>query len=459
MQFTALTRDIEIGANCYLLEIAGRNLVIDCGAHPRYEDEASMPHLEFLRSIRVDAILLTHAHMDHCGTLPVLQRLLPDAPVFTTLATALLADAMLHNSVNVMVKKREELGIPTYPLFTHKELDRLTPGWIRCATGIPLALDGERATPGETDVSFTFVDAGHLLGSAGLLIEGEGKRLFFTGDVQFEDQTLCRAAEFPTQNIDVLITETTRGTAARAAHYSRKAEAERLCVAIKQVFDRGGAVLMPMFAQGRTQEMMVLLHQMMEAKRIPKKTPIWIGGLGAKVAKIYDFLGGRAVRHLPDLNLSDTINAQVLGGRDIGDAKPMGGHIYAISSGMMTENTLSNIFARNLVSNPVHGLFFVGYADPESPAGKLRATEPGGMVKLTPSSRPQPLLCQVEEFDFSAHAPREALLEYIQAVNAPKTILIHGDRGAVDWFQEQLAAGEKPIQATIPLPCKTIDLG
>jgi Cft2 family RNA processing exonuclease len=459
MQFTALTRDIEIGANCYLLQIAGRNLVIDCGAHPRDEDESSMPLLDLLKGIRIDAILLTHAHMDHCGNLPVLQRLHPDAPVFCTLATALLGEVMLHNSVNVMVKKREELGISSYPLFTHKELDRLTPGWIRCATGVPLALDGERATPGEVDLTFTFIDAGHLLGSAGLLIEGEGKRLFFTGDVQFEDQTLCRAAEFPTKNIDILITETTRGTAARAAHYSRAAEAERLAEAIKRVFDRGGAVLMPMFAQGRTQEMMALLHQMMASRRLPKKTPIWIGGLGAKVTKIYDLLGGRAVRHMPDFVLGDNVSFQVLSGRDITDAKPLGGHIYAISSGMMTENTLSNIFARHILSNPVHGLFFVGYADPESPAGRIRATERGSLVALTAASKPQQLLCQVEEFDFSAHAPREALLDYIRAVSAKQTILIHGDRAAVDWFRDELLAGEHPVKTMIPLPGKVIELG
>lgn len=458
MQFTALTRDTEIGANCYLLEIAGRKLVIDCGSHPRHEDEDSMPLLDLLQGHRIDAILLTHAHMDHCGSLPVLQRMHPDAPVFTTTATALLADAMLHNSVNVMVKKREELGIASYPLFTHKELDRLTPGWIHCAEGVPLALDGERATPGVSDVAFTFIDAGHILGSCGVLIEGEGKRIFFTGDVQFEDQSLCRAAKFPTKDIDVLICETTRGTAARAAHYSRRAEAERLAVAVREVFERGGAVLMPMFAQGRTQEMLALFHHLMETRRLPKKTPIWIGGLGAKVTKIYDFLGGRAPRHQPNLNLCDAVCPEVLGGRDIENVRPLGGHIYAISSGMMTENTLSNLFARHILSNPAHGLFFVGYADPESPAGVIRQTPHGETVQLDSRTRPQRLLCRVEEFDFSAHAPREALLEYMREVNAPQNILVHGDRPAIEWFQTELANGPTHIPSTVPIPGKPMPL-
>lgn len=458
MRFTSLTRQVEIGANCYLIEIAGRNLVIDCGSHPRYEEEEGMPLLEQLRDVRIDAILISHAHMDHCGSLPVFQRLHPDTPVFTTQATALLADAMLHNSVNVMVKKREEFGYSNYPLFTHKELDRLTPGWIQCALEVPLGLDGERATPGAADVTFTFIDAGHILGSAGILIEGEGKRLFFTGDVQFEDQTLCKAAQFPTENIDILVCETTRGTAARAKHYSRRAEAERLATAINEVFERGGAVLMPMFAQGRTQEMLALMHQLMETRRIPRNTPLWIGGLGAKVTKIYDMLGRRAPRHQPDLNLANDVGFQVMSGRDIAEARPQSRNIYAISSGMMTENTLSNFFARHMLSKPAHGLFFVGYADPESPAGRIRSAGVGGTVQLSADSKPQEIRCQLEEFDFSAHAPREALLDYIRAVKAPKTILVHGDEPAVVWFQEELAAGETPIHATAPVPGKTMDL-
>src|ERR1700761_1605786 len=120
--FTNLTRRVEIGANCYCLELAGQRIVLDSGLHPRFDGLAALPDFSQLPDGTVDAIVLSHAHQDHVGSLPVLMRRQPQAPVFMTEATRQLSDVMLHNSVNVMMKKREE-GITEYPLFTHREVD------------------------------------------------------------------------------------------------------------------------------------------------------------------------------------------------------------------------------------------------------------------------------------------------------------------------------------------------
>ena len=118
------------------------------------------------------------------------------------------------------------------------------------------------------------------------------------------------------------------------------------------------------------------------------------------------------------------------------EATPLkGGRLYALSSGMMTEKTLSNIFARQVISDPQHALFFVGYADPDSPAGRLRRAAPGEIVQLSPDVPPQPLDCQVEQFNFSAHATRESLRAYVNKVRPKKIILVHGDAPAIEWFR------------------------
>ncbi|MBV9130102.1 MAG: MBL fold metallo-hydrolase, partial [Verrucomicrobia bacterium] len=121
MRFINLTRQTEIGANSYFLELDGKKLVIDAGLHPKHEGEAALPYYRSIPDGSLDGILISHAHQDHIGSLPVLMRRQSQARVFMTHATAKLSDVMLHNSVNVMSRQRDELRIPTYPLFTHRE--------------------------------------------------------------------------------------------------------------------------------------------------------------------------------------------------------------------------------------------------------------------------------------------------------------------------------------------------
>ncbi len=102
------------------------------------------------------------------------------------------------------------------------------------------------------------------------------------------------------------------------------------------------------------------------------------------------------------------------------------GRIYALSSGMMTPKTLSNIFARRIIDRPEHSTFFVGYADPESPAGVLRRSQPNELVSLDEDEPALPRRCQLDQFQFSAHASRESLLEYIKKVAPKKLVLVHG---------------------------------
>jgi Cft2 family RNA processing exonuclease len=132
------------------------------------------------------------------------------------------------------------------------------------------------------------------------------------------------------------------------------------------------------------------------------------------------------------------------------------GHIYLISSGMMTERTLSNIFAQNFLPHENHSIFFVGYCDPDSPAGRLRAVGQGGRVTLNGEAGEQPVRCQVDYFDMTAHAQREDLLGYIKEVNPRVCVLVHGDPPALEWFQSQLA--DTGIKVILPPPGEAISV-
>jgi Cft2 family RNA processing exonuclease len=125
---------------------------------------------------------------------------------------------------------------------------------------------------------------------------------------------------------------------------------------------------------------------------------------------------------------------------------------------MMTENTLSNVFARKVLPDSSQYLFFVGYADPNSPAGHVRNAEPGSDVQLTSLGAPVPFHCHREVFTFSAHAQRDHLLSYAIKVRPKTILLVHGDDPAIEWFKRELSTALPETKVIAPSPGQTIEL-
>jgi Cft2 family RNA processing exonuclease len=458
LKFLNLTRHTEIGANSYYLEISGHRLLLDCGMHPKNTGEDALPQLKAIAGREIEAILMSHAHQDHIGTLPVVMRHFPRARVFMTEATAEVGSVLLHNSVNVMTRQREEIGEASYPLFTHRETDRASQRWQWCPLRQQISIAGERAAQRERDgLTFEFFEAGHVLGSTGILVRGEGQSVFYTGDVNFDDQTIMQAAVFPEEGIDVLIMECTRGDHAKPAGWTRAGEERRLAEALGRAFERGAGVLVPVFALGKTQEMLAMLYKFRHERLLPD-FPIYIGGLSSKMTDIYDRRAHTTRRQLPRLQLMRDAAPFILNDETIRDAPLRARHVYVLSSGMMIPKTLSNVFARRLIENPQHSIFFVGYANPESPAGILRDTGSGGEVALDPEKPPQRVRCHIEQFQFSAHAARETLIEYAKKLSPKKILLVHGDPPAVEWMRATLAAELPGSEVIVPTPGVELEL-
>ena len=176
------------------------------------------------------------------------------------------------------------------------------------------------------------------------------------------------------------------------------------------------------------------------------------------MTEIYDRRASTSPRVLPRLQLFPEVAPFVLNGKTIADAPARPGRIYALSSGMMTPKTLSNIFARRIIERPEHSIFFVGYADPESPAGVLRSARPNELVSLDEDEPAQPLRCQVDQFQFSAHASRESILDYIRKVGPKKLVVVHGDVPAVEWVRGSAAAALPTTEVIVPPPGVEIEL-
>lgn len=458
--FTNLTRANEIGANSYELKLAGHRLLLDAGLHPRAEENvSSLPQFGLVPDGKVEAIILTHAHQDHIGALPVAMRRHPKAPVFMTSQTAQIGEIMLHNSVNVMSRRKEE-GTGQEVLFSHREIDQASRRWRPAPLHQRFDLAGERipanAPLDPEEIAIQFFDAGHVLGSAGALIECGERAIFYTGDVNFEDQTIMRAARFPERPLDTLIVETTRGDHATPAGFTRRGEELRFGEAIQATLDRGGSVLVPVFALGKTQEVLAMLLELIRLG-VMQEAPIYIGGLSTKLTEVYDRPAKRGSVAGAG-GLKGARNIFTMSGPEAFSTRIKPGRIYALSSGMMTEQTLSHQLAPQFLSDPKHSIYFVGYADPDSPAGRLRQTPREGLVPFREDADPLPVRCEVQEFSFSGHAKRESIRAYINRVRPKNVILVHGDLPALAWFREAIAQDLPGSRVIIPEPGVALEI-
>jgi len=450
VNITNLNPDTDIGASAWLVELDEHRILLDAGMHPKREGREGLPLFKSAKGNDLDAIAVSHCHHDHIGSLPVACRHFPKAHVLMTELSYFIAERVLHNSVNVMTRQRDELGIREYPLYTHDEVDDIAPQFQGFKYNRQIEWGSfQKSRAGLPSPTLEFFDAGHTLGSAGILIRGKKETLFYTGDVCFHDQTILRAARFEDVKADVMIMETTRGNREVPKTFTREKEIERLVAAIHTGQKKKGCVLIPSFALGRTQEMLAMLAMLMREGKL-KEQPIFIGGLGRVFTEIYDLEAHRTHRQHTNLQLHEALQLIVLEKGQAEKMKLSGGKIFVITAGMMSENTAAHDLAARMIGDERQSIFFVGYADPDSPAGRLKAAKRGETFVFSPSAGRVTKNCDMQDFDLTAHANRGDLLEFVGQV-APRVVLLgHGDKGARAWFEEQIRSRWPKIKVIQP---------
>lgn len=458
MRLINLNPDTEIGASCWFLEVDGHRLMMDAGSHPKREGRASMPMFSVVGQEQVDAIAISHCHHDHVGNLPVAVRHFPRAHVLMPELSYFIVERVLHNSVNVMTRQRDEAGIAEYPLYTHNEVDDISPLFqgFKYNREIDWA-SFDKTKRGQFSPTLEFFDAGHALGSAGMMVRGKSQSLFYTGDVCFHDQTLLRAARFDDVKADVLLMETTRGNRGVPPGFSRVAEAQRLGQAIERVIKRKGSVLLPTFALGRTQEILAQLALMI-ADGILEPQPIYVGGLGRVFTEIYDLQAHRTYRHHSGLQLGEALNIVVLDRSKMEEMSLSGGKIFVLTAGMMSEYTPAHEMALRMMGDERHAIFFVGYADPDTPGGRLKQSKPGEPFLFSEKVGEVKRFCELEDFDLTAHANRDELLNFVEVVSPHTVVLAHGETESRKWFESQIRQRYPKIKVIQPTPGLTFEL-
>ena len=451
MKLIDLNRDGGIGANALFVQIGGINLLIDCGLNPKSVGLKATPKFSAIRGQRVDYIIITHCHLDHIGSLPVAMREFPDAPVLMSTSSRILIERMLHNSANVMKRQKADQNIPDYPLFDHAEIDRCAPRMRGLNFGVPKKLQDQSH---RDEITVTLHRSGHVAGAAAVEIRHKHRGIFFTGDVLFDDLRTLEGAKFPLGHFDTIVTETTRGLTERPLGQERVHEVDRLIKSINDTIGRGGSFLLPVFALGRMQEILTIMH---DARRFGKLVdcPIIGSGLGLDLCDYFDE-ASRKTQHvhfsrsiLKELKLK-SLPRKLNPGQD-----PQRNALYIVSSGMLVENTPSYTLASGLLGHHRNTIGFVGYCDPDTPGGKLLTTKDGDDFLFETLHVRTKIKARVEKFELSGHAEREELLEFALQATPRAIVLTHGDPEARKWFAAQILERAEKTQVTDPVPMET----
>ncbi len=426
IEFLPLGGAGEIGANCYYLNINDVGIILDCGMHPQKIGLDSIPKFDLLENKPTDYALISHAHQDHLNALPFLIKKFPHLKIITTPQTRAVAELTLHNAISILKRQVDESD---FEIYTRDEVDLLI-------KSINYKSYNERFTLSSLintqEVEVEFFDAGHIIGSAGIMLRFDGRKIFFTGDINLSAQTILPGADLSSEKIDILITETTYGATDSSGLNNWEKEVERFSSSINNVINNGGSVLIPVFALGKLQEMLATIWLQMLRNKITS-VDIYTGGIGNKINRIYDYNRYVVNRNEKELMLSDIPQKNLNELKDFDELFKYPSIVLA-SSGMMVESTNSFMLTKRWLHKKDSAIFTVGYMDPSTPGSLISKAKRGDKIQLTERDKMVEVKCDIKNFRFSAHSRREELLSLVKKLNPETVILVHGDREAIDWM-------------------------
>ncbi len=399
----------EVGRACMLLEEGKKNLVLDCGIKLGERTEYPLLHDDELR--RISAIAISHAHLDHSGYLPHVYSKGARPKIFLTKPTRDLMGVLLSDYYRI-----HEGGRERRKLFSSKDVD----GVMRDARII------EYHEPVESDFRLTFYSAGHIMGSAITLVENGPQRVLFSGDICMRRTRVLEPAEKGIA-AETLIVETTYG-GRNDAIPGYKESYQRMISIINETLDSGGHVIIPSFAVGRAQEVLLALDDYMRSGAL-RPCKIFIEGMIGKAMKIY--------RHNA-IYANEDIKRRILMSEDDPFNSPNFHHprsksredvlkepaIIVTTSGMLTGGPVL-FYLEKLGGDPKNSIIFVGYQAEGTPGSRLMA----GQKSIQIRDKEIDIRMRVEGVRLSGHADYNELVQFVKSVKGLKRVfLMHGEK-------------------------------
>ena len=423
VRLSCLGASRQVGRTCFLLQTPESRILIDCGIDPGQDSSETYPYLdapEFNIS-EIDAIVVTHSHLDHSGLVPYLFKFGYRGPVYCTYPTR---DVMALLQLDMIKIQRAE---GKEPIFTSEE--------VRQMVSHTICLDYDEVTDVTPDVRLTMYNAGHILGSAIVHFNiGNGLHNFaYTGDMKYARTNVLEPANTQFPRIETLMMEATYGGKDNVmAEQEADAYMERV---VKETFERGGKVLMPVLGSGRAQEVMVIVERLMREKRIPK-VPVYIDGMLWDITAIHTAYPEYLNRNLRS-QIFHKENNPFLSDIfvKIGSNKERqklileeGPCLILATSGMLTGGP-SVEYLKGLAEGSKHSIIFSCYQPPGSLGHRIRSGEKTATFNISGRQQLLQIKMEVHKVEITNHSDRRQLMNYVKRCNPQprKVIVVHGE--------------------------------
>jgi putative mRNA 3-end processing factor len=399
----------EVGRSCIEIHTQGERYLLDAGI--KFKEGGFEYPENVINMPDIDGLIISHAHLDHTGALPLFEHYNIICPVFCTKLTYALTKILIKDSYKI------ERIRNLHPAYNKTDLRKL---------GKSVRLVNYDTEYKHRKIKFMLKNAGHVPGSAMILVEAEGKKLLYTGDIKIKTTELVKGAFTDYTDIDTLITESTYG----ARELPDRAELKKKFLnKVEDVVEKGGSVLIPVFSLGRAQEILLML-----AER-KFKAPIYIDGMCKKITNKILTITDPYLNNIPVLD--EMYNKKIIHvGSERHRKRVMAQQgIFVVTSGMLQGGPVLSYLA-DMWHDPKHAVLLTGYQCKRT-NGKHLIEE--GFVYLN-GWRTQ-VKCQIEKYDFSGHADANDIKEMIQKINPKRLIIQHGDEEAVEeirkWAEQQ----------------------
>ena len=448
----------------YLLEVNQQKILLECGLFQGRREESIARNSRFpFDPGSLDAAILSHAHIDHCGNLPNLCKQGFTGNIYCTFATRDLASIMLEDSAEIqradaefVSRQRAKKNLPPVaPLYSATDAEKA----IRQFVG----LNYSRPMPVADGVRLTFRDAGHILGSAQVVLDvREGGRKFrylFSGDIGRGDDDILRDPE-PVEDVDFLQTESTYGAREHEVKANAKQEAGRL---VLDTLKNGGLVIIPAFSVGRTQQAVYSLHQAILAEQLPK-IPIFVDSpLSVNATEVYR-LHAECFNESIYSFLREKANPFAMANltyiRDLEQSKKLNelkeSAIIISASGMCEAGRIRH-HLKNHIGDAKNLVLFIGYCAEHTLGAQILS----GRSPVNIFGDPYPVCARVAKLDaFSGHADKNELRRYVERLTGDikKIFVIHGEETQALAFGEALRAMKPDAEVVVPVHQQTVEV-
>ncbi|XP_062029745.1 cleavage and polyadenylation specificity factor subunit 3-I-like [Rosa rugosa] len=437
---TPLGAGNEVGRSCVYMSYKGKTVLFDCGIHPAYSGMAALPYFDEIDPSTIDVLLITHFHLDHAASLPYfLEKTTFKGRVFMTYATKAIYKLLLTDYVKVSKVSVEDM------LFDEQDIN---------ASMDKIEVIDFHQTVEVEGIRFWCYTAGHVLGAAMFMVDIAGVRVLYTGDYSREEDRHLRAAETPQFSPDICIIESTYGV---QHHQPRNIREKRFTEAIHTALSRGGRVLIPAFALGRAQELLLILDEYWANHPELQNIPIYYASpLAKRCLSVYETYTLSMNDRIRNAKSNPFIFKYISPLKSIENFKDVGPSVVMASPGGLQSGLSRQLFDM-WCSDKRNACVIPGYVV-EGTLAKTIINEPKEVTLM--NGLAAPLNMSVHYISFSAHADSVQTSAFLEELRPPNIILVHGEAHEMGRLKEKLMTQfrDRNTKILTPKNCQSVEM-